>query len=226
MINPLLFKIPCGIFLITTESKEILGGCIVNTVMQISDFPTNFIVTIDKKSHTANLMLESRRCIIGLISEHFDFNIINHFLKHSGNIENKFDAKYNDLFTYKMYSDMPCLDQNIIYNLICDVKEIIEVDDHYLFILRLQDTMTISKDDKLMNYEMFVSKNESDKLIEEKKEEEKKIAEAKEHARTSFVCTVCKYVYVGSIPFEELPNDYKCPKCGKSKDFFIEEYLL
>ncbi len=225
MNNPLLFKIPCGIFLITTENKETLGGCVVNTVMQIADFPTNFIVSIDKKSHTANLMLKSKQCIVGLISENFDLNILNHFIKHTGNEENKFDAKYTDLFTYKIYSDMPYLDHNIIFNLICAVKDIIDVDDHYVFILRLQDTITLDKDDNLMSYEMYLNKNTTIESEKEKEEEDKKVEELSEHARTSFICTFCKYIYDGNIPFEELPEDYKCPKCNKSKDFFIEKYL-
>lgn len=218
MDNPLLFKIPYGVFLITTEHKDKLGGCMVNTVMQITDFPTNFVVSINKKSHTAKLMLESKKCIVGLISEKFDLDIINHFLSHKGDVEDKFGSKYSDVFTYKMYNDMPCLDKNIVYNLICDVKEIIDADTHYVFLLRLVDTMEISKDDPVMSYELYRSKRNS---LDSMKEEEK----LEEHARTSFVCTVCQYVYIGSVPFEELPDDYVCPKCGKSKDFFIEKYL-
>ncbi|MCL2334472.1 MAG: hydroxylamine reductase, partial [Endomicrobia bacterium] len=34
------------------------------------------------------------------------------------------------------------------------------------------------------------------------------------------VCTVCGYVYDGTLPFEELPDNYVCPTCGVKKDKF------
>ena len=36
-------------------------------------------------------------------------------------------------------------------------------------------------------------------------------------------CNMCGYVYdedVEGTPFEDLPDDYKCPMCGASKDMF------
>lgn len=41
-----------------------------------------------------------------------------------------------------------------------------------------------------------------------------------------YVCQICGYVYdndVEKIPFEELPNSWKCPLCGASKDAFKKE---
>jgi len=37
-----------------------------------------------------------------------------------------------------------------------------------------------------------------------------------------YVCTVCGYVYDGSVPFNELPEDYVCPLCGVGKSEFEE----
>ena len=38
-------------------------------------------------------------------------------------------------------------------------------------------------------------------------------------------CNMCGYVYdedAEGTPFEDLPDDYKCPMCGASKDMFVE----
>ena len=38
-------------------------------------------------------------------------------------------------------------------------------------------------------------------------------------------CTICGYIYDNEkekIPFEELPEDFKCPLCGAGKDMFEE----
>ncbi len=43
---------------------------------------------------------------------------------------------------------------------------------------------------------------------------------AKGAAQKRWTCTLCGYVYEGDIPFEELPDDWRCPLCGVGKDMF------
>jgi len=44
-------------------------------------------------------------------------------------------------------------------------------------------------------------------------------------AMTKYKCTVCGHIYDPSennnIPFTDLPEDWKCPVCGASKDKFV-----
>jgi len=202
MDKSLLFKIPYGIELISSESNGVIGACIVNTVIQITDTPTNLVVSITKDSHTAKLMLESKKCIIGLISDICNLNVIKHFSSQSGNKINKFDNKYNDIFKYKLHDKIPHLTESIICNLICDVKEVVDADSHYLFVLNLTETIEVSKNDMLMTYELYRSMKSS--------------------TTSTYVCTVCHYVYDGIIPFEQLPDDYICPVCGEGKSAFTK----
>ena len=44
--------------------------------------------------------------------------------------------------------------------------------------------------------------------------EEPKAAEGK------WICPFCGYQYDGDVPFEELPDDWKCPMCGQPKRLF------
>ena len=43
-------------------------------------------------------------------------------------------------------------------------------------------------------------------------------------ASGKYVCSVCGYVYdpaeQGGVAFEDLPDDWKCPRCKQSKDKF------
>ena len=43
-----------------------------------------------------------------------------------------------------------------------------------------------------------------------------------------YVCSICGYVYdeADNIPFENLPDDWKCPLCGASKADFMPEGAL
>lgn len=222
MDTPLLYKLPYGLFLITTGNGTDLAGCIVNRVTQITDLPVNIAVAITKDSHTAKLMLNTKKCILGLLSEKCDLSVITHFTAHTGNTENKFDIKYSDIITYKINDNMPFLDHNIIYNLICDVTNIIDLDTYYLFIIKVDDTIEIAGKDNIMSYDSYKRKKEIVESVNSSLEEKK--GETR-HARTSFVCTKCNYIYKEETPFENLPDDYKCPVCGANKDFFIEKYL-
>ena len=46
-------------------------------------------------------------------------------------------------------------------------------------------------------------------------EVEEKVEDAK------WVCGICGYVYEGETPFEELPEDFKCPICKQPKNVFV-----
>lgn len=35
-----------------------------------------------------------------------------------------------------------------------------------------------------------------------------------------WTCKVCGYAYDGDVPFEKLPDDWRCPLCGVGKDMF------
>ena len=37
-----------------------------------------------------------------------------------------------------------------------------------------------------------------------------------EQGKVAWVCTICGYVYYG----EEIPDDFVCPVCGVTKEFF------
>lgn len=224
MDAPLLYKLPYGLFLITTGNGTDLGGCIVNRVTQITDLPVTIAVAITKDSHTAKLMIDTKKCILGLLSEKIDFEILTHFSTHTGNTENKFDVKYSDLISYKMTDDMPCLDHNIIYNLICDISEVLDLGSYYLFVLKVNDTMEIAGSDNILTYDSYKKKKEEVTSVHAAYQQ-KELENAPLHARTDFVCTVCNYIYKSEIPFEDLEDNYKCPVCGANKDFFIEKYL-
>ena len=44
-----------------------------------------------------------------------------------------------------------------------------------------------------------------------------------EKKKDAYRCTVCGYIYDNEkeeIPFEELPDDWVCPRCGVGKELF------
>lgn len=193
---------PYGIYLVTSENNNINAGCIINTAAQITDTPTILTMSINKNSHTAKTILNSKKCIIGMISEKANMNLIEHFSATSGNTDDKFKKDYLDKINYEKNNDIVYLKNDMVCNLVCNVKEIIDCDSHYLFILNLTETIETNKNDNLMTYEIYRN--------------------LKNNKKDSYTCTVCHYVYDGDIPFDKLPDDYICPICGRGKDVFIK----
>ena len=46
---------------------------------------------------------------------------------------------------------------------------------------------------------------------------------AKTEEKAKWVCGICGYVYEGDVPFEELPEDFRCPLCKQAKSVFVKK---
>ena len=52
------------------------------------------------------------------------------------------------------------------------------------------------------------------------KENKKTTKEMEEVKMAKWVCGICGYEYDGTVPFEELPDDFVCPICKQPKTVF------
>ncbi len=84
--------------------------------------------------------------------------------------------------------------------LCCKVERTVDLGSHTLFIAQLEDAEVLSGEPSC-TYGYYQSD------IKPKPQAQKK---------TSWVCTVCGYVYEG----EELPDDFVCPLCKHGKEDF------
>ncbi|SHJ78140.1 NADH-FMN oxidoreductase RutF, flavin reductase (DIM6/NTAB) family [Tangfeifania diversioriginum] len=94
------------------------------------------------------------------------------------------------------------------------------------------------------NAPTYIEKEKLDKEKEADDEPEEKTAENKEHKKSNkdkfrksgntFTCSICGFQYnpeegdptagiPPGTPFEDLPDDYKCPICNASKEYFNED---
>jgi len=90
--------------------------------------------------------------------------------------------------------------------MICEKVDEIDCETHTLFIGRLIEA-DLYANEKEMTYTYY----------QEHKDELIKVTTQK--GKVAWVCKVCNYV----VYADELPDDYICPKCGVTKDFFIRK---
>lgn len=187
-------KISQGMYVLTT----IDGGCIVDAVSQISGGDNPLIaVSVMKKNYTNELLKINSKFAISILGEDVNAEIIKTFGFNSMRNINKFEK----IDTFKV-EEVNIIKDSIGY-MVCEIIDSIENDTHTLFIGKIIET------------DMFNEKEPMTYLYYQKHKDEL-LKVTTEKGKTSWVCTVCGYVYYG----EEIPEDFKCPLCGVGRELF------
>lgn len=208
MINTEVFKdISYGMYVVGTVDDNREVGCIANTVMQVTSKNPTIAVSINHDNYTNECIRKQGVFSISILPENTDRNIISVF----GFSSSRENNKWKDVECFKV-DNMPVL-SNCCGYIVCKVIDTLETQTHTVFLGEVISTDKVSNDIPMTySYYHDVIKGKSPKAapsyVEEKQDEEK------------YVCDVCGYVYDGEIPFEELPDDYKCPVCGVGKEHF------
>ena len=207
-----------GMYVVTTKYNEKMAGCIVNTVTQITSENPIISVSINKNNFTNNIIKESKKFAISILSEECKNDVIGKFGFYSSKDINKFEN-----FKYEEIDNLPVLKENMCGYLICEVLNIIDAETHEIFLARVVNTKKESNL-KPMSYSYYheVIKGKAPKnaptYIEEK-------VSGGEMKMKKYQCTICGYVYdeeAEGVKFEDLPDDWVCPLCGVGKENFEE----
>lgn len=187
-------KITQGMYVLTTKE----GGCIVDSVSQVSSGENPLIaVAVMKTNYTNELLKRNDRFALSVLGMEVNPEIIKTFGFQSSKDVNKFqDKKTTEI------EGIPIIDESLGY-MVCEIVDSIENDTHTLFIGKLVEA-DVFEEKEAMSYGYY----------QEHKEELLKITTEK--GKTAWICTVCGYIYYG----EDLPENYKCPVCGVGKELF------
>lgn len=187
-------KISQGMYVLTTNN----GGCIVDSVSQVSGGDNPLIsVAVMKKNYTNTLLKENKKFAISVLGKNADGEIIKTFGFNSMINVNKFEKA-----KIKTVEEMPVIEDTLGY-MVCEIIDYIENDTHTLFIGKIIEA-DLEKDEEAMTYAYY----------QENKEDLLKVKTAND--QTAWICTICGFIYYG----EDIPNDYKCPVCGVDKTLF------
>ena len=196
--NEAMFKLSYGLFVLTAKDTEKDNGCIINTVMQITDSPKQIAICVNKSNFTHDIIIKTRSFNISVLSEKANFEIFKRFGFSSGRDTDKFAD----------YSQAKRSENGILYitesvNAFMSAKVVSTVDcgTHTMFIAEVTEAEVLS-DDKSVTYEYYFAN------IKPKPEKKKK----------GFVCKICGYVYEG----DTLPEDFICPLCKHPASDFEE----
>lgn len=203
-----IFKLSYGLFYLGSKADGKENVCVVNTVAQVTQEPLRVSVTVLKGGCTHDLITKSGAFSVGIMGLNVSLDDVAHFGQVCG-----FDT--DKLAGYAYETDVlgnPLYSKGCIASLSCKVIQTVDLGTHTLFIADLIDAKNLSSDEPL-TYAGYRDLKAGKKPVV-------KNGSSQEESST-WQCTICHYVYDGDIPFEDLPDDYVCPVCGKPKSAFV-----
>ena len=190
-----MYKLSYGLFVLTAKEADKDNGCIINTAIQAASEPNQISICVNKANYTHDMIMNTGKFNVSVISQSAGFNLFKHFGFQSGKDVNKFAD----------FSACTRSENGILYitegtNAYFSVS-VTKTDDlgsHTMFIGEITD-MEVLSDTSSATYEYYLSN------IKPKPQP----VRTTEDGKTVWRCTICGYEYVG----EELPEDFICPIC-------------
>lgn len=191
------FKLSYGLYIVTTKLNEKESGCVINTMTQVTAEPSQVCVTINKENYTTELLQKSQVFNVSVLLDSVSMDTIRQFGFQSGRDVNKFEVGQYA----KDQNGVNYLTQDSAATFTCQVKQMINVGTHIMFIAEVVDAKILS-DEPVLTYSAY---------HEKKNGTTPKSAPSyiEETIQTGWRCDVCGYIYEGDI----LPEDYICPIC-------------
>lgn len=201
-----------GMYVVTTNYKDKKVGCFINTLTQITSNNPIISISLNKDNYTNEAIKNTKRFAVSILSIDTNKDVISKFGYFSSKNIDKFDG-----IKYEIVNNLPVVIDNICSYIICEVIDVIDAETHDIFLARVIETKNIS-DKEPMTYRYYheVLKGKAPKKAPTYIEEDSSNS-------VKYRCIICGHIYDEEnegIKFEDLPDDWKCPICGVSKDKF------
>lgn len=196
MDNQAMFKLGYGLYVLTARQDGKDNGCIINTVMQITDDPKQIILGVNKENLTHDMVLQTGIFNVSVLTQEAVFWIFQHYGFQSGRDVDKF-ANIPESRTENGLRYVEGCTNAVISAKVVSIQD---CGTHTLFVAEVTDAKVLSETPSA-TYQYYFDH------IKPKPEPAKK---------TSWVCKICNYVYEG----ETLPADYVCPWCKHGPEDF------
>ena len=199
-----MYKLSYGLFVCTAVRNGRMNGCITNTAIQVASEPNRISVAVNKGNYTHDMIMETGKCNISIISIDASFDLFKHFGFQSGRDIDKFADYPTD--NYKIADNgIPYITSGTNAYFALKVDSTVDLGSHTLFICE-PEFMTVLSDTSSCTYEYYQSD------IKPKPQ----AVGTTPKGETIWRCRICGYEYVG----EELPDDFVCPICKHPKEDF------
>ena len=191
MDNKAMFKIGYGLYVITAEENGKHNGCIINTAIQVTTTPNFISLTVNKQNKTHDMIKNTRKVNVSILTEKASFDIFKRFGFQSGADVDKF-AGYTNM--KKSPNGLYYITEGTNAYISAYVQQEIDLGTHTMFIAQVVGAEVLSED-KTITYDYYQ---------ENVKPKPEPVTDKK-----GYRCVICGYIYEG----DEIPPDFICPIC-------------
>jgi flavin reductase (DIM6/NTAB) family NADH-FMN oxidoreductase RutF/rubredoxin len=245
-------KLSYGLYIIACESEGKKFGYIGNTAFQVTSDPPRIAISCNKKNTTTDKIIESKSFSLSVLKKEASASVIGEFGFMSGDTMDKFKNVETQTAatgapivkdSSVAWFDCEVVSTHDVGSHILIIGEVKESDV-------LSDEEPLTYKYYREKYKMLAPKNaptyidkqklEAEKTEEEEKNKTDKKAEKPEpesepkEAGATYTCKICGFQYnpdegdptagiPPGTPFEDLPEDYKCPICNAAKEYFNKD---
>ncbi|MGN1346920.1 MAG: flavin reductase [Eubacteriales bacterium] len=202
-----MFKLSYGLFVLTSTEFGKDNGCIINTVIQVTDSPKRIAIAVNKGNRTHDMIQATGQFNVSVLTEEAPFSVFERFGFQSGRDVDKFAGDLNVVRTENWIRYLPEYTNAVISGAVIST---VDCGTHTLFVADVTEAKVLS-DVPSVTYAYYF------KHIKPKPASVKTESTGKKR----WVCKICGYVYEG----DELPADFVCPLCKHGADDFelVEE---
>lgn len=194
------------------------SGCTANTVFQVGSDPAILAVSINHANYTNELVKQSGRLSVSILSQDAPVSVIGTFGFQSGRETDKFAG-----VPHRLEDGLPVLTEGVCGWLAGKVVNTVELASHTLFLVEITAGER-SGGGKVppMTYAYYHEVKKGTKPTSAPTYVEE--APAPAPAGSRYVCGMCRYEYDGSQgDFDALPDSWVCPICGAPKALFEKQ---
>jgi len=187
-----MFKLSYGLFVLTAKDGGKDNGCIINTVMQITESPLRITIGLNKANFTHDMIKKTGQFNVSVLSEEAPFKVFEIFGFHSGKDTDKFEGCEGDARTANGLKYIPKFTNGVIS---ARVTDSFDYGSHTLFVAEVSEARVLSGEPS-MTYQFYFNHVKPKPQL------------PKEHIE-GFICKICGYIYEGA----DIPDDFICPLC-------------
>lgn len=201
MDSKALSKMTYGLYLVSARSGDAVGGCVVNTVSQVTVLPVQLTVAINKENFTTKLIKDSGFFTAVVLSQSATMELIGKFGFQSSKDINKFAGYQTDTDE----NNVPYVREQAVARYSCKVVNCVDLGTHFLFVGEVIAAEIL--DEQIpMSYAYYHT-------VKNGKTPPKASVYQAEQAK-GYRCKICGYV----LNADTIPADFICPICGRGSE--------
>ena len=94
MDSKAFFKLSYGVYIISTSADNKEGGCVINTLTQVTSSPARLSIALNKENYTLKLIETSGTFSAAVLSDDVEMDLIRRFGFQCGKDVKKYDVLY------------------------------------------------------------------------------------------------------------------------------------